>query len=498
VLIDGTLGHALNSNGDSQYFRGKTGSGSLLSSSESDSWNDRSNFPWSTATNGNSSAFSRQQGQALSSVYLRDGEHATTATELPRDDHEILPFLPVGQHRRFNGRDYSPQAPSRHSSSISQQRNTNTYALGSFYNHPHDGEKRWNTNTSGFRANNAASSTQSSLRLLNTDIEYSSLTPGKLQQNNAPIKSGNNFDMPETQPRSSQTSNSSDFCYTSPSHPSHRPQGSTNRLSSGRHDRALQFDGQQDQLLARLHKMDLQAETMPQDFTPRFQTQDPLQRTAYKLDRSLETGFSRPKHYGGSLANQLPASSDGTADVSYQVQTDYRQSLSFCDRESSSPAASDYRRGLNSPFYSASGGTPPTGPESLRSASGSGFSNHASNNQMVTLDRESRGSRPFHLEEQYVLSNASHSRLQYNQPYDFEGYPGSLRLNPLALSYPVPVYGGLTNSCQPRYPSREHDSSQIIRSALLEEFRANHKTGKRYELKVSRVFTFVYSKYLSR
>jgi mRNA-binding protein PUF3 len=485
VLIDGTLGHALNSNGDTQYFRGKTGSGSLLSSSESDRWNDRSNFPWSTATTDNSSAFSRQQGQALSSVYLPDGEHATTATDLPPDDHEILPFLPVGQHRRFDTSDYRPQAPSRHSINASQQRNTNTSTLGGLYSHPYEREKRWNTNTAGFRANSAASSTQSSLRLLNTDIEYYTLTSGKLQQNNSPMKLGNNFDMPETRPRSSQTSSSSDFCYTSASHPSHRQSSAPNRLSAGRLDRALHLNGEPDQLSARLHKMDLQADTMPQDFTPRFQTQDPLQRTAYKLDGPLEAGFSRPKHHGGSLANQLPASSDSTPDIAYQFQTDYRQNLSFGDRESSSPAASDYRRGLNSPFYSTSGGTPPTGPESLRSASGSSFSNHASNNQIVTLDRESRGSRPFHPEEQYVLSNGSHTRLQYNQPYNFEGYPGSLRLNPLALPYPVPIYGGLPNSYQPRYPSREHDSNQIIRSALLEEFRANHKTGKRYELKVS-------------
>jgi mRNA-binding protein PUF3 len=488
TLIDATLGTASNSNGDTQYPRGKTGSGSLLSLSESDGWNYRSNFPWSTATNGNSSALSRQQEQALSSFHLRNGEKTTSAVDLHPSDHVLSPFLPIGQHGRFSAPDYSLQEPSRHSNSTPQQRNTNSYMLGNSYNHSHGEEKRWNVNSAGFRANDTSSSTQSSLRFLNPDKEFSSVAPGKLQHNNLPTQSRNNFDLLETQPRSSRASNPPDSYYNSTSHPFHRLSGSTNRSLSGRQDPALQFNGQEDQLLTKLHKIDLQAETIPQDF-PRFQTQEPLQRTASKLDRSLEAGFSRPKHHSGSenlgLANQLPASSDGTADIGYQFLTDYRQTISFSERESSSPAASDYRRGLSSPFYSTNGGTPATGPESVRSASGNGLSNHASNGQIVTLDGESIGSRPFHLEEQYVLSNTSHSRLQYNQPYSFEGYSGSLRLNPLALPYPVPAYGGLTNAYQPRYPSREHDSSQIIRSTLLEEFRANHKTNKRYELKVS-------------
>jgi hypothetical protein len=370
----------------------------------------------------------------------------------------------------------------------------NSNTLDNFYNHAPEEEKRRNINTAGFRVNNSTTSVQTSLRFLNTDAEFSSLKPGKLQHNNVPTRSRSNFDLPETLSRSSEASNPSELCYSATSHPPHLPPGSTHRSFSGVQDRDLQSDGQEDQLLTRFHNIDLQANAMPQDFTSRFQTEDHLQRTAYKLDRSFEAGFSRPKYHIGSedigLAGQLPPFSDGTAETGYQFPLDYRRSISFGDRESSSPAASDYRRGLSSPFYSTNGGTPPTGPESVRSPSGSGFSSHASNGQMVMLDRESRGSRPFHLEEQYMLPSASHARVQYNQQYGYEGYPGSLRLNPLALPYPVPAYHGLTNPYPSRYPSREHESSQIIRSALLEDFRANHKTSKRYELKVSRFITF--------
>ena len=246
--------------------------------------------------------------------------------------------------------------------------------------------------------------------------------------------------------------------------------------------------------MTKFQRIELNAEAMPKDITSRFHTRDLSQREASALDTSRESGISRHKHHSGfeyvGLPNQQTASSGGAADVGYQFPTDYRQNIPFGDRESSSPTASDHRRGLSSPFYSANGSTPPTGTVSVRSASGNGFPNQTSHGHIVTVDRESRGSRPFHLDEEYVLGNPSHARLPYSQPFGFDGYPGSMRLNPLAVPYSIPPYGGLTGSYQPRFPSRESDPSQIIRSPLLEEFRANHKTSKRYELKVSRVTPF--------
>lgn len=489
-----TLGPALNSNGDTRYFRGKIGSGSLLPLSESDGWNYRANFPWSTAATGISSAPSRQQQQAISSVHLRNGDPTTGTTDLPLNDQDISTYLPVGQHDRLTTPDTSFREPSRQSGFMSEQQNTNSFTLGGFYNESNGDDQRWKINGAGLRANDSANSTQSSLHFLNTDNEFSSLRSGKLQHKNLPTQSRNNFDLPETRPRSSRAFNPPDLSYNStsyPSHPSHRLSGSTNRSLSGRQDRGFQYGGQEDQLLTKFQKIDLKAETTTPDFTSRFHTRDPSQREASTLDPSREAGFSRHKHHDGFeymyLANQHTTSSDGAAEAGYQFPTDYRQNVPFGDRESSSPAASDYRRGLSSPFYSANGGTPPTGPGSVRSASGNGFPNQPSKGYIVTVDRESRESRPFHLDEPYMLGNPSHARLQYSQPFGFDGYPGSMRLNPLAVPYPIPAYGGLTSSFQPRYPSREHDASQIIRSPLLEEFRANHKTSKRYELKVGRV-----------
>src|SRR5271168_3604716 len=91
-VISGSVSH---SNGGTHHFRGRISSGSLLSSLESDCWNGRPNFPWSTATNGTSSAISRPQGQALSAVHLRNGEHKTSTA-----DPSYL--FPIDQYSHFD------------------------------------------------------------------------------------------------------------------------------------------------------------------------------------------------------------------------------------------------------------------------------------------------------------------------------------------------------------------------------------------------------------
>lgn len=68
--------------------------------------------------------------------------------------------------------------------------------------------------------------------------------------------------------------------------------------------------------------------------------------------------------------------------------------------------------------------------------------------------------------------------------YDFAGYQAA-RLNALAGFYPVSPLGGLGAAALVPRGQRENDLSQVVRSPLLEEFRANSKGNKRYELKVS-------------
>lgn len=60
-------------------------------------------------------------------------------------------------------------------------------------------------------------------------------------------------------------------------------------------------------------------------------------------------------------------------------------------------------------------------------------------------------------------------------------------MNPLAPYYHMPPVSTMMGPMIPRGPAREHDAGQHVRSALLEEFRNNSKTNKRYELKVKMV-----------
>ena len=106
--------------------------------------------------------------------------------------------------------------------------------------------------------------------------------------------------------------------------------------------------------------------------------------------------------------------------------------------------------------------------------------------QAAALDGRLRG-----LQEQqqaYRLSRSSpipyNNQLQFPQAYDFHSQSG-VRMNQLNPYYQIgPVNQQVTASHIPRGPAGDHPAVQPVRSALLEEFRNNSKTNKRYELKV--------------
>ena len=112
--------------------------------------------------------------------------------------------------------------------------------------------------------------------------------------------------------------------------------------------------------------------------------------------------------------------------------------------------------------------------------------------------RLNRGGGGFQQEQEYPSSSSSSSlqpvnplttptRLPY--AYDIAGYQAAYntaRMNALSSYYPIPPLNGLSGNHFASRAHRDRDlaSSQVIRSPLLEEFRANSKGNKRYELKV--------------
>ncbi len=149
---------------------------------------------------------------------------------------------------------------------------------------------------------------------------------------------------------------------------------------------------------------------------------------------------------------------------------------------SHSPSNSDARRGQHSPYYS-SNGTPSSGFQPRVPSRGS-YNGTVTTGQAALLDRKLRG---LQQEQQVYLPN-QHNPLQfrtpYSHPYDFHPQH-TLRMNPLAAYYPVPPMPNLLNNQPiPRGPAKDQDLGIGWRSALLEDFRGNSKTNKRYELKV--------------
>ena len=168
----------------------------------------------------------------------------------------------------------------------------------------------------------------------------------------------------------------------------------------------------------------------------------------------------------------------GTMSVAAMQQLQQYRNSPFSG-SAASVATNDQRRGQHSPFYSSSG-TPPVGHQQ-RLSSRDNFGN-VPNGEAVLLDRKLRGLQ----QEQTYAAPPPYLPFQrpYPPAYNYNS-PNPLRLNPLASYYPVhPAPHMINHHPIPRGPAREHDVGAHLRSPLLEEFRSNSKTNKRYELKV--------------
>ncbi|PQE22195.1 pumilio domain-containing protein [Rutstroemia sp. NJR-2017a WRK4] len=145
------------------------------------------------------------------------------------------------------------------------------------------------------------------------------------------------------------------------------------------------------------------------------------------------------------------------------------------DRGSVSPAGSEYRRGLNSPKYFAA--TPPTGSEQIYRPSSRGPRIAQGPNE---LDRRLQHVQ-YSQHHAYIYGNG-HYQGQY-PPHLYDYPPQNFRPANLPFGYPMPIppYGSAQGI--PTRPAKDQDVGLGVRSVLLEEFRSNAKSNKRYELK---------------
>jgi mRNA-binding protein PUF3 len=145
------------------------------------------------------------------------------------------------------------------------------------------------------------------------------------------------------------------------------------------------------------------------------------------------------------------------------------------DRGSVSPAGSDYRRGLNSPKYYSTTGTPPLGPDQTYRPGSRG-------------QRVQQGSSELDRRLQSIHF-AQQAYIQYGQfqgqypPHLYDYPPPNFRPGNVLYGYQMPMPAYTPTQGIPTRPAKDQDIGLGVRSALLEEFRSNSKSNKRYELK---------------
>lgn len=157
----------------------------------------------------------------------------------------------------------------------------------------------------------------------------------------------------------------------------------------------------------------------------------------------------------------------------------YRGQSTFNNASNSYPTEiSDPHRPENVPFYATSNpssiGVQPTASQRRIPKGDNHQPNGILNGQNNALERNLRGSHQ--LQQDHPGYPSVPNPMNFRAPFSPYGFhpPGAL---PYYVMAPPMI---------PRGPAREHDVGQHVRSPLLEEFRNNSKTNKRYELKVRR------------
>ncbi|KAF7616551.1 hypothetical protein AFLA_004610 [Aspergillus flavus NRRL3357] len=183
-------------------------------------------------------------------------------------------------------------------------------------------------------------------------------------------------------------------------------------------------------------------------------------RPGYLSHPSFDGSFQRLKYQGDEPAYQGASyASEGASDV----QLGYQAPRNRMGDNPISPT--EYAR-VDSPLYAA------LDSGSVHVPHYNSASARLSDAQAAALERR--------LREQELAQQAINplQRLSFT-PYDLARYQGS-GMNALSGFYPVAQLGAAALASRGH---RDHDPSQTVRSPVLEEFRANSKGNKRYELK---------------
>ncbi|KAJ5826142.1 hypothetical protein N7474_003280 [Penicillium riverlandense] len=442
---DGNLGGGF---GDDQHigetaFEGKSGSGSLLSSSESDGWTGRANMPWSTV-NTSLSMGQNRGGMATSPIQTRGNDRSAAVLNEAGDSSYFTMPRTSGIS---SGAGTASQRPYLSTASEGISPSADGISFGGFPSF-RNGEGRRQINSSGLSNSPVGATfpvksgfTLDSARAddMATPMGMSSLASGMSDTVSPPQGRSALAHMPH---------NSASYAPQRPTHSAHPSFYSDNQNLDSRY-------GSVD-LSAGFNKLQLNEAG--------YGSQQSAQRPPYVPHASFDGSYPRVKYQSDDVGYQTLAGygAEGTPDMHLAYQARSRAA----DTGSISP--SDYAR-MDSPLY---GGA----EASLQYRNNGG---RLSDTQAAAFERRLRN-----FQEQDLVQGPSGSlqRGQFPPSYDYSGYQ-SARLNALSGFYPVNHLGQLGAAALVSRGHRDHDPAQVVRSPLLEEFRANSKGNKRYELK---------------
>jgi hypothetical protein len=203
--------------------------------------------------------------------------------------------------------------------------------------------------------------------------------------------------------------------------------------------------------------------------------------TQAQAQRDFERMHQDPGNSDGTFHFSAPHTSRLASRLNPQAPPHYG-SLLLGGKNALPPLTNDYRSNITSPYYSASG-TPPTGSQSIRSTPASGMSSRTSHHDPLFLERKMMDI-DHHGYDVSIYATTSvplslSSGYQYNQMPEH-----AMRMNPLANPYMSHGQTGMHhNPSGPRLLVRELDQAHAIRSPVLEDFRLNSKSNRRFELK---------------
>lgn len=420
-------------------FQGKSGSSSLLATSESDGWAGRASLPWNTV--GSASTLNSIK---TSPVESRTGDRSAPPSAGSGDNNSYF-ALPrtgaIGQsgsssasktYLGSNGETYT--VPVTEGLSLSN--------FGNFRNDEQSGQAQF----SSFSNNQTTGGFQ----------RKSSLVPNSQRSEDVlgSIGAGPFSHVASESISAGSTRHLGSNNYPHSAYQSYQAEGQNlgSRLTSGQID-----------IAASLNQLQLNDNGYQNAHRTAYGHHDSFDITAgNRFNNHIQTDDVNYQDFVSEFSNDGPLAP--------------YQSLPRLGERDQSPGG--YGRGLGNSFYPSTR-TPPA--SQLRPSSGHRMSAQISDGQAALLDRRLRGLQQ-DQDFNHAAGAAIQQRISIPNGYDLSGYSAA-RLNGFPQYLQMP-YNNLPPSIVQRVSHRESDATQVVRSPLLEEFRTHNKSNKRYELKV--------------